>query len=91
MAVSAAGGEKIKFAFLSPDAHNQANSAIYNGARDALAELSKKYGKDMSVEFFSADKSIERQISEMSKAYLDGFAGALLVPVDAKAVEGKVA
>lgn len=45
----------------------------------------------MSVEFFSADKSIERQISEMSKAYLDGFAGALLVPVDAKAVEGKVA
>lgn len=27
----------------------------------------------------------------MSKAYLDGFAGALLVPVDAKAVEEKVA
>ena len=45
MAVSAAGGEKIKFAFLSPDAHNQANSAIYNGARDALAELSKNTGK----------------------------------------------
>ena len=39
VAMSAAGGEKIKFAFLSPDAHNQANSAIYNGARDALAEL----------------------------------------------------
>lgn len=90
-AVSATGGEKIRFAFLSPDAHNQANSAIYNGARDALSELSKKYGKDMSIEFFSADKSVERQISEMSKAYLDGFAGALLVPVDAKAVEEKVA
>ena len=69
MAVSAAGGEKIKFAFLSPDAHNQANSAIYNGARDALAELTKKYRKDMTVEFFTAHKSLKRQITEKTKSY----------------------
>lgn len=90
-AASASGAEKLKFAFLSPDARNQANSAIFNGARDALSELSKKYAADMSLEFFSADRSAERQLSELSKAYLDGFAGALVVPADPAVLEGKVA
>lgn len=90
-AASAPGAGGLKFAFLSPDARNQTNSAIFNGARDALSELSKKYATEMSLEFFSADRSAGRQISELSKAYLDGFAGALVVPVDPSAIEGKVA
>lgn len=90
-AASASGAAKLKFAFLSPDARNQANSAIFNGARDALSELSKKYAVDMSLEFFSADRSAERQLSELSKAYLDGFAGSLVVPADPAVLEGKVA
>ena len=91
LAASASGAEKLKFAFLSPDARNQANSAIFNGARDALSELSKKYSVEMSLEFFSADRSAERQLSGLSKAYLDGFSGALVVPADPAVLEGKVA
>ena len=88
-AMSASGAEKLRFAFLSPDARNQANSAIFNGARDALSELSKKYAVEMSLEFFSADRSAERQLSGLSKAYLDGFAGALVVPADSALLEDK--
>lgn len=80
---------QLKFAFLSPDARNQANSAIYNGAREALSELSQKYGKKMDIEFMSASMSEKKQLSQLSKAYIEGFAGAIVLPIDAKAMESE--
>lgn len=88
--ISAFAGDVVKYVFLSSDARNPANSAIFNGARDALKEMSSRYGKDLKIEFISASSSIEKQISQLSTAYLESFKGALIVPVDANAIAPKV-
>ena len=72
----------VKIAFLAPDGLTPQNSAVYNGIRDAFSEFKMRYGCDFSLEYFSAGNSQTEQISQLGGAYIDGFAGAVVFPVD---------
>jgi len=77
----------VKFAFLSPNYQSPSTSATFNGARDAAKALRGRFGKDMSVDFISAENSAQKQLKQLSNLYLDGYKGAIVYPVEGNANE----
>ena len=81
----------LKFAFVAPDALTPQNAAVFNGMRDAFAELQSRYGKTFEVEYIDARLSAENQAKQLGGAYIGGFAGAVVLPVEcAKPLSEKI-
>ncbi len=66
-----------KFAFVAHSRDCRECTAVFNGARDALSELSKKYGQALSADFIAAGDGSKSDV--LSKAHMSGYAGAVVV------------
>ena len=69
-----------KFAFIGCQKLSQGNSAIFNGAKNTAAEISRSAHADYKVEFYSMPDSPAGQISALDSAFLGGFSGAIVAP-----------
>ena len=71
----------MKIAFVADTSYMQANSAILNGIKNISKELSVSRGEQIDVAFFELDNS-KKQSDVLSNLYMNGFSGAILLPVD---------
>ena len=71
----------MKIAFVADISYLQANSAILNGIKNISKELSVSRGEQIEVAFFEFDNS-KKQSDMLSNLYMNGFSGAVLLPVD---------
>ncbi len=71
-----------KIAFIGDRALWQANSAIFNGAKNTAAELSKSGSKGIEIVYLPTPANEAEQIRELGRAYLDGFSAAIIVAVE---------
>lgn len=76
-----ASAETIKVAFLAPDLSNAENAAVLNGVQDALKDMEFRFSCKFQVEYISADNSAQKQLSQMSNAFIDNFKAAIVYPV----------
>ncbi len=53
--------------------------AIFNGARDAFAELESRYGKKFDLQFLNSTDA-DNQIVELGKSYINAVKGAIIFP-----------
>ena len=71
-----------KIAFIGDRALWLANSAIFNGAKNTAAELSKSGSKGIEIVYLPTPANEAEQIRELGRAYLDGFSAAIIVAVE---------
>lgn len=71
----------MKIAFVADKSYLQANSAILNGIKNVSKELSVSRGEQIDVVFWELDNS-KKQSDMLSNLYMNGFSGAVLLPVD---------
>lgn len=79
-----------KIAFLAGDKLSPKSSAIFNGIRNTAIDLSKRDNTKVSVEFLPSEDE-QTQIVSLSNSYLQGYMGAVVVPVKkSKRLEQKI-
>ena len=71
----------VKLAFLAPNYISSQNAAAFNGAKGSATELQARFGKKIEIQFISAEDSAEKQIGQLESLYLQGYAGAVVLPV----------
>ncbi len=78
----------LKIAFISDKSLLQANTAIFNGARNTAKELSKTIGKKIEISFIDAS-TVNAQNDAISKAFVDGYVGAIVYPISTSEISAK--
>ena len=71
-----------KIAFIADRSLWQANSAIFNGAKNTAAELSKSGGKGIEIVYMPTPANEADKIRELGRAYLEGFSAAIIVALE---------
>lgn len=83
---------EISVAFIGAQRLGQGNSAVFNGANSVARDISASNpNTPVSVKFYAVCDDSAAQIAALEKAFLGGFSGAVIVPVEAsKPLAGKI-